>query len=245
MRLFMHNSLIILKFMARIIYSALVTQIRGSAGGTTFQQNKYGFTVKNKPNTIRPGRNNQNRSKNYLSTVTKWWRAIDDLGRLHWNTFAATFPQFAKRNPDAQLSGQAAFTKWHLAEYLQFGTAAGVETNPLTVVPMPDNAIIIVSRDGGALIMHFESQNGQPGWNKNFFISRVVQGSQVFVGSSLRYLISTSDDDVDFDITSQYITLFGRLPEIGDQVNFGVQFYTTVGGLVQATQILRIIVESA
>jgi len=34
--------------MARIIYGAIGTEIRGKVGGTVFQGNKHGYTIKNK-----------------------------------------------------------------------------------------------------------------------------------------------------------------------------------------------------
>ena len=74
--------------MARIIYSALVTAIRGSVGGTTFQQNQYGSTIKNKPKMIRPRSNQQEKRKIYMTAATQAWGNLTVNRRNAYNTYA-------------------------------------------------------------------------------------------------------------------------------------------------------------
>ena len=67
--------------MARITYSGLVTSIRGKVGGTVFQANAYGHTVKNSPNMVRPNTPDQQLSKVILSKAVKLWSEISQPER--------------------------------------------------------------------------------------------------------------------------------------------------------------------
>ena len=75
--------------MARIIYSALVTQIKGSVGGTTFQSNAYGFTIKNKASVVKPRTMLQERSKKFFASATGAWRKLSQTNRDTWVSWAA------------------------------------------------------------------------------------------------------------------------------------------------------------
>jgi hypothetical protein len=112
--------------MARIQYSALVTSIRGSIGGTTFQKNAYGFSVKNKANLIRPNSQLQNQHKNFIGTVHQLWNQLGTDGQAVWNSYALAYPQFSKFNTASRLSGHAVFLKRNLLCW--FDLSWGVDT---------------------------------------------------------------------------------------------------------------------
>lgn len=218
--------------MARIIYSGLVTAIRGSVGGTVFQSNAYGNTIKNKPVMIRPNTPNQNRSQQILSTAVKNW-AIPDFGiQLNWNTFAATFPQYAKHNPSSQLSGFAAFTKWHAAFLLGQGLDAGFIANPNTIAPLMDSASLVLANVSSVLTLRMTWAQSSGDWYCNVFMSRPVTPSQNFVGTSPLFIGCVDSTNQDFNITIPWAMLYNRLPEVGSDVNVLLQLFDKLGGRV-------------
>jgi hypothetical protein len=228
--------------MARIIYSGLVTSIRGSIGGTTFQNNAYGFTAKNKPNMIKPNSVPQSLSKIILSKAVKGWSTITDSDRASWNTFADTFPQFAKNNPSSQLSGYAAFVKWHTTFFLGAGVGAAYVPEPVTAMPTIDTVIFSLSRVASVLTLAYNWTLADGEWQVNVYISRPFLASQNFIGTSPRFLISITNDDDSSNIASLYSALFGRLPNAGEVVNVEYELYPDAGGQVLARASQRLIV---
>lgn len=231
--------------MARIIYSGLVTSIKGSIGGTTFQSNAYGNTVKNKPNMVIPNSVDQEQRKLILSKATKAWSTLTDAERSNWNTYATTFPQYAKNNLSSQLSGFAVFVKWHAALFLGQGLNSDVDGNPsLVAVPLETvTAKVIVA--AGVMSLDLDFGLADNTYYVNVFISRPFPASQNFAGSSLRFLVSSENEDIVIPITALYTTLFGSIPVVGNAVQVGFQFYVLNGGKVLATSVQRITVTAS
>lgn len=211
--------------MARIIYSGLVTSIRGSVGGTTFQNNAYGFTIKNKANIIRPNTSYQERQKVCFSKAVKAWSLMSPAQRDNWNSWAAAFPQFAKHNPSSVLSGYAAFVKYHALYFLGEGLDATVLTSPSfdplaydTVVPTLSNSLSILTLAQTWAI-------GDGSWKALRFISRPFLNAQNFAGTAPKYLDSVTSENDSGPITTLYTNLFGRIPADGENVFIEYQLY--------------------
>ena len=205
--------------MARIVYSALVESIRGSIGGTTFQKNAYGYTVKKKPNIIFPARPTQNRQKVFLQKAVKQWRAFTSTVRSNWSTFASTYPQYSQHNPSAQLSGFALYTRWAVL-YQLWSASGNIAQSPVFTLPDTDTLTLGVTLTAGVLELNMTDSLDSEEWDVIVMISRRLSGAQQFVGSKLRFLIGSPlanlTDDV--DITSAYVALFGALPADGDEL---------------------------
>ncbi len=191
---------------------------------------------------VRPWTVNQNRSKALISQWSKIWRGLTQTARDNWNTFASTNPQYAKKNPTAELSGQAAFLKWHLAEALGQGGSAGVVTNPNLTIPANDVPTPSLDTNGIALFLDTTWSLSASQWYANIFLSAPVAESQEFVGSSMRFVVQTLSDDNTQTITVAYTNLFGSLPEVGDIINVGYQVFGVGGSIVQAMQLFKVTV---
>jgi len=97
--------------MARIIYSALVSTINGSIGGTTFQRNAFGNTAKKKSHQVRKNTQSQNIVKKQLVQMSTIWQSLTPTQRTAWSTYANSYPQFTRLNSAAQLNGRSVFMK--------------------------------------------------------------------------------------------------------------------------------------
>lgn len=208
--------------MARIIYSGLVESIRGSIGGTTFQANAYGYTVKRKPNMIRPASAAQNSRKAILSKVTREWRELTQSKRDEYNSWASTYPQYAKHNPESQLSGYAVFVKYNAIRVLSGGS---IYTGVLYPPSAGDTIDYLISRNGAALELGISSLNEDSLWTILFFISRVLGASQNFIGTVPRYFTSHVNDTDTVTITTLYTDKYGSLPGVGDYVALDALLY--------------------
>ena len=140
--------------MARIIYSGLVTSIRGSIGGTTFQNNAYGFTVKNKANMVKPNTVSQNLSKLVFSLAVKAWGTLTVANRANWDSWAATYPQFAKNNPSSVLSGFAVFVKQFANVLIGLGLSSTPTANPFFTLTALDTVTFVLHNTAGVLTLN-------------------------------------------------------------------------------------------
>lgn len=228
--------------MARIIYSGLVTSIRGSVGGTTFQNNAYGFTVKNKANMIRPNSAQQELRKLIFSKSVKAWGGLTTGQRNDWNAWAATYPQFAHNNPSSVLSGFAVFTKWHALNFLGFGLSVAIQTAPMYVTVPLDTVTYTLTLVGGVLTLNTNWVTEGEDWNVNISMSRPFLASQNFAGTSPRFVTSTSNTDDAIIITNDYLAIFGKLPSVGQSVFIDTQLFASSNGQVPAKTTIKVTV---
>ena len=228
--------------MARITYSGLVTNIRGSIGGTTFQNNAYGFTVKNKANMVKPNTVNQNLAKLVFSVATKAWGQLTESDRANWNSWAATYPQFAKNNPSSVLSGFAVFTKQYANHLIHNGLSVTPINSPdFTLIPL-DTVSFVLHNSGGILTLNTTWVINDESWDVNLYMSRPFGLAQNFSGTSPKFIKATSSADLAINLTTPYINAFGALPPINSVVFIDVQLYNPQNGQVPAKSSQRVVV---
>lgn len=230
--------------MARIIYSGLVTSIRGSIGGTTFQNNAYGFTIKNKANMVKPNTVSQNNAKLVFSLAVKAWGGMTIAQRSNWDSWASSNPQFAKNNPSSQLSGFAVFVKEFANVLIHDGfssTPAGTPSS--TILPL-DTVIHVLHNSAGVLTLNETWNLNDGSWYSNIYMSRPFNPSQNFAGTSPRFIVASNNTTGAEIVTSAYTNTFGSLPPVGSIVFIDVQLVNPANGQVPAKSSQRITVVS-
>lgn len=216
---------------ARIKYTALVDNIRGSIQGTTFQRNAYGYTIKGKPNMVNPNTQRQRQRKAQFSKATQLWKTLSDGERAAWDTYAATFPIPTRSNPDSYLNGFNAFARWH-------GVAQLVSPTALLPDPAGDQGTVLAGTseiriDAGVLSYFIDSTTTEGPWDVCLFISRPLSPTQRYVKSWTRFIRSGSEAlFADVDITAPYLQVYGALPVEGDLVGIRLTFINTTNGQV-------------
>jgi hypothetical protein len=213
--------------MARIVYSGLIDNIRGSIGGTTFQNNKHGFTVKRKPNIVKPVRTLQNARKVTFSSAVKAWQALTSSQRSDWNSWAVTYPQYAKNNPTSQLTGYEVFVRNHA--YI-FMIGESVITAPVYSSDTVPSITLEIGLDTGVLYINTTSVPASGDFWVLVSASRPLSVTQNFVGSKTRYFYFFVNDDDSQIITTLYQSKFGIIPSIGDRVALSYVLVSTSNG---------------
>lgn len=216
--------------MARIIYSALVDNIRGSIQGTTFQRNAYGYTIKGKPNMVNPNTARQNSRKSTFSIALQAWRNITGANRAAWDAYANAFPIPSRKNPDAYLSGFAAFARWHILSF----------TSGSTVLPDPDGDQGTVEffspslqLDGAELHLLLDATPTEGPWLAHIQLSRPLKTTQNFVKGWTRQTNVLSEGLwPDADITAGYTNIFGTIPADGDRIGVRIAYRNTTNGQI-------------
>lgn len=211
--------------MARIVYSGLVNSIRGSIGGTTFQKNAYGYTIKNKPNMIKPNTFDQQVIKQYFLQCIQDWTTLSFATQSDWNTYAATYPVYSKHNPSSQLSGYNLFVKWNALRL--------ISGNPIVEMPSGDRyvfpAIAVAVKTHGEPADAMELLFGVDSANQSImaivYLSRPVKDSKNFVGSIPKLIHSFGLTNTPVYLQTIYYPIFGTLPVAGEFILCRITFF--------------------
>lgn len=86
--------------MARVIYGSIITDIKGSIGGITFQKNGSGQIARLKPRKIKTNTQAQRNQQPRLKEVQREWNKLSLANKILWNDFASV-------NDKIGLDGQA------------------------------------------------------------------------------------------------------------------------------------------
>lgn len=228
--------------MARIIYTALVQQIAGTMGGTTFQRNAYGYTIKNKPNMVRPNRALQNTRKITFQGIVQFWRGMSDTVRGEWITYAATYPIPSRLNPDSDLNGFNYFVRYNSYYALITGGAITDVSGP---APTTLTGVAIeLEDDGGTFNVNIEATVGAGSMNALIYLTRVQGAGQVFVKNTPVLIANYAGGyPASVDVTAAYAARYGSVPEAGQSLGVRVVFVSTsrAQAVVVPTQRLEVV----
>lgn len=218
--------------MARIVYSALVDSIKGSIKGTTFQANRYGFTIKGKPNQKNPNTLRQSQQKSRFAQYVQAWRALSQTDRDSWNSYATNFPVPSKHNPSANLNGFAYFSRYH---GFRSKSALSILDNPSAAQGNVDFFSTTLILSGGDLFAQFDIGTVTGAWLLNIYLTRPLGATQNSLKGFLKFtdLVVQANFGSDNDITAEYENLFGVLPAVGERVGVRVVLWNTGNGQVQ------------
>jgi len=203
--------------MARIKTSSIISDIRGSVGGTTFQLSRGGLVMKNK--ITRRSRNSLNQiNNNYLlHRVQQSWRNLTDNQRSTWSAFSNFQRINQKNNKKHILSGYELFIK---NNYYRVLYDFEIKTAPEFSKYYSSAFTGSLSLDAGALIFNSDRMMSTA---LDFIILSITGKLPVSVNNpSSRYRIIkfvTTDSD-EWKITVPYSSIFGVPLVPGDTVFF-------------------------
>lgn len=217
--------------MARIKYTAIVDNIRGSIGGTTFQRNAYGYTIKSKPNMVNPNTSKQIRQKALFSGVVSEWSKLSAATRTAWENYANAYPEPSRLNPASNIDGYAMFVKWANNRTLYGANFVNtLAVAPLTVI-LSTNSI---SFSAGIAEVDI-NEGGGSGVNLTYtvFMSRSLKATESFNPNKLRYITTTSGiAGGTAVITAAYLAVFGIQIAVGQRIAIQIKANTATTGKV-------------
>jgi hypothetical protein len=179
---------------------------------------------------VKPNSSDQNDAKARFSASNQAWRTLSDSDRSAWNAYANTYPIPSRLNPDAYLSGLAAFVRYH-------GVRSQDDNTILNDPAGPQGVAVINSLDlyisMGGLFIDVNTTLTEGPWVVFVHISRPLKATQGFRRSVLRFLTSVGDILLPtIPLTVQYNVKFGSLPQTGDSVGVQVVLLNSTNGQV-------------
>jgi hypothetical protein len=230
--------------MARIIYGGLVTEIKGSMGGTTFQSNRYGFTVKNKANVSKSGTQDQALQKVRLQGLSRQWASLTDAERASWNSYATTYPTRSAKNPTAYLSGYNLFLRYN--QNFMMTEPANILAEPVNIPAPLGQASLYIIEDGGGLEIFINDVTSPVGWYFLPYLSRPIPDGQSYIKSltkAMGYDYATTGTTRSIVCTAAYTAAFGSLPGVGARLAVDATIFQEDSGQVIYLPKQQIIVE--
>ena len=198
--------------MAKIKLGALISDISGSTGGTTFCKGKSGFIMKNKCNN-----NNTKNSKtsnnlsvnNYLQYI---WDSLTSTQKNNWDKWVKFKNKTINSNDYKFLTGREAFIKFNF--YCQVFNKSIIYNPGYFDTSASDVSFSIASLHGDMVILTNRILNSA---NELLLLelSRPVKNSLSHPGSRLRLLIFDSEDGQGITITTAYNNALGYCPDPG------------------------------
>lgn len=164
--------------MALIKLGSIVTDLSGSAGGSTVQNSRAGFILRNKPQQVFSRTSSQYSIRSINTALHAGWKALTDQQRSVWAFYAKTKPVFNISGDKHPLSGHSLWLKYqygrlieelpfltHPDQYLDnylgpekipypdFSNPAGWDLNPESSIH--DNALYLLSTSPGNEFCYF------------------------------------------------------------------------------------------
>lgn len=211
--------------MARIKLGPLVTDIAGSVGGATFQRNRFGMTMRNKPLPLYSQTPAQFKIRRLIAFLQYSWQDLTDPQRLQWNRFLDFSGQTIRRDRSIKLSGQTLYIKYQLYRIMQ-----GLPLlTTLAYVPMPDYIIPDhLTRVGSELYIHFPGSIDKDTYFFHFKLTNPRTQNQAFNPAGLRFMKTSFIEAGLFYIQVPYIAAFGVLPTLGQWHHFSIMYYSVL-----------------
>lgn len=95
--------------MASVKYSGIITELKGSIGGVTFQKCGSSLSVRSNPNHKIPMSSRALSSRSGFAALSNYWRNLSDAQRLSWSTYAPQYPYYDRFGTRIVLSAYQLF----------------------------------------------------------------------------------------------------------------------------------------
>lgn len=216
--------------MAKIKYSALVSDMRNKLNGSVMSKNRYGSYVRNKVTPVNPQTAYQQEVRQRLGSLSQSWRELTVAQRNGWTERAKESPFTDIFGDTKTLDGKAFFIKLN-SNLLSIGE------QPISVAPqmveMPTFSIIGQSASvAGGITFTTDISAAPAGFEFKVFATPALPAQINFVKNRYRDLGTAEVADGDALITTAYGRRFGALDssQLGNRVHIKVVLVSTTTG---------------
>lgn len=227
--------------MARVKFSPIVTNISGSIGGITFQRNKFGMTMRQRPMPLNPSTARQYLIRQKMIVIQKAWQNLTDAQRLQWDRYMDFSLHTTKHDRSVKLSGHALYLKYQLMRLMCNFPLLTV----LTYIPVPTfepwEKLVISVTD---IELRFANP---PGISTKYFLMFLTNPrlpNQAFSNRGLRFCYGWEVISLSFILTTDYLANFGVIPTIGDTLHYSYRSFSLVAPVFSGVETGTLIVQS-
>jgi len=226
--------------MAKIKYSALVSDMRGKLNGSVMSKNRSGSYVRNKVTPSNPQTSAQMLIRGIFSEITKGWSQLSEVERQSWENSVEAYQGtnifgdvvkpsgktlFQKLNQNLMISGQASVSVCPAPAELPYASLTSV------TLEVADEDLVIVTAGNTAdckLLV--------------FATAPLTQGTK-FVKNKLRKIgVFAGSDNYTNDVYGNYQTKFGNLA-LNDNVYVGIRV-VNASGQASPMEVVKIVTQA-
>lgn len=218
--------------MAKIKYSALVSDMRNKLNGSVMSKNRYGSYVRNKVTPVNPQTSFQQAVRQRLSNLSSSWGGLTEAQRAGWEALAPSLPFTDIFGDTKELSGQVLFVKLN-SNLLKIGESMlSVAPESDAIPPLAIDSVTATETTGSLVSLDLTlSQASVPaGFEMCIYATPAVQPGKSFVKNLFRYIGSTATITTgSFDALSLWSARFGTVAP-GQKIFVRVALVSTDSG---------------
>lgn len=216
--------------MARVKFSALLTSVQGTVGGSVFQKNKAGFTLKNKPVVTKTAALKQTAARNFVTVLMSIWRSYSDTERNAWQLYTNFNPTFTKNSSAVLLSGYQLFMKYNLT---RMHTGLEPLTSILFEAPYTYSANCAFRLTAGQLRVVVEDDFEPDVWCMLLHLSDPKRIGYPVLSKTYKVIQLAGAVGEEINISSLYLAQYGRLPAVGNWLAYKAVRFNTYSPAMQ------------
>lgn len=208
--------------MAKIDFGDLITQMRGSSGGSTYSQNMYGPYRKNRVSGLNPDTAAQSVVRARFAAITQAWRELTDAQRAEWYAHTSAFPFYDSLGRQRFYTAPALFVKLNISVQAADPAQAIFETPPQpteVIAPRLETLTAWISEEA---LVAFDAVISAALTTHNRLIIYATQGLSAGITRPRLTLfrqiyVATDSDSTTISLTDSYTAIWGT-PLIGEKV---------------------------
>lgn len=231
--------------MAKVKYSALVSDMRNKLNGSVLSKNRAGNYIRNKTTPVNPRTASQQANRQLLGSFSSMWGGLTEGQRASWRGAVASFPYTDIFGDRKELDGKSLMIKLNLN--LANAGQPPIQTAPSSVA-IPVLAIESAGAfDDGQVEFDINSATVPSGFSLLVYATPPVGGGVYFVKNKYRLLGSFTATGGSVAIGSAYADKFGTpgTSDIGKAISIRCALVSNTTGQLGVPVDIRTLVESA
>lgn len=218
--------------MARIKYSALVSDMRNKLNGSVMSKNRAGSYVRNKTTPVNPQTQYQQDVRQRLGALSSQWGALTESQRGSWTAATPNFPYTDIFGDKKELDGKSLFIK--LNSNLQAVGSPQILVAPQSVgVPVFTAVSLVTAVTVGELSelqLTVSAATVPAGFAMAVYATPPVKSGVSFVKNKFRFIGTAIATASVADILDQYTARLGHAASNGQSVHIRVALISTTTG---------------
>lgn len=217
--------------MAKVKFSAFVSDIRNKSNGSVFSKNRYGSIIRNKVTPVNPQTQAQQQARSSLGNLSSSFRALTLDQIKGWNAAGPNFPFTDIFGDVKHLSGQTLFVKLNanLEKIGQPRVLTAPQPSGFPELPNVVATAIVVGDNLGDLEISTDLEQLPVGFDLVAYATPSISKSISFVKNRFRFLGEAALVDGTASLTALYSGRFPT-PLVGDIVHIKVALINTATG---------------
>lgn len=217
--------------MARIKYSALVSDMRNKLNGSVMSKNRAGSYIRNKTTPVNPQTQFQQAVRQRLGALSTQWGSLSEAQRQSWIGSTASFPYTDIFGDKKELDGKSLFIKLN-SNLANIGVAT-IQSAPAPVgVPVfgltSADATVTASLD--SLDLNFNAQVAPAGFVVAVYATPPIKAGVSFAKNKYRFIGTVVPALGTADATAIYQARFGSAMDVSQHIDIRVALVSNTTG---------------